>query len=178
MNGILEELVRRSGFALEAEDRLIMGSATMKGQHGGLLRINNEHYYQGVVWRALLSRWLVKVEVDRHDLVIYDDAEPKTYVTAVEMKRWMSVEGNREISGIKEDVGKLRRATVRNGYLLVFSANPLDRPELTEENMVLLQKDVFGADPPLETQSYAFRTFDEKRRDREFWIIGWRVTGR
>jgi hypothetical protein len=96
-------------------------------------------------------------------------------VTAVEMKRWMTGTGNREIPRIKEDVDKLRRARGRNGYLLVFSANP---PELTRKNMVDLEEEVFGPDKPLERQSYSFRTFDEERRDREFWIIGWRITGR
>jgi hypothetical protein len=76
MHPTLAHLIDIAGMSLEAEDRYMLGAVTAnrvayEGESGGILRINNERYYQFIVARALMSSmpYKVKVEVDSHDLL-------------------------------------------------------------------------------------------------------------
>jgi len=175
------KLIEIAGAALEAEDRFFLGAVAANqtaypGGKGGILRINNERYYQFVVARALASSFpfAVAVEVNSHDLVLKDPHNDSNWFAVVEMKRWMSPTGNQEIQGIKRDIEKLRSCNAENGLMLVFSANTKNQ---TDDNLDWLSKQII--DPPIEGQleckSYRFATIHKSGEEVEFWVAGFEV---
>ncbi len=77
MHKELIRLIDIAGAALEAEDRFFLGAISANqtaypGGKGGILRINNERYYQFIIARALASSFpfAAAIEVDSHDLVL------------------------------------------------------------------------------------------------------------
>ena len=63
---ILKDIVQIGGRALQEEDEYISYAvANHSGEHGGLLRVELERYYQFVVWRSLLTRYSSKIELPR-----------------------------------------------------------------------------------------------------------------
>ena len=96
MNADLNILVKTAGLALELEDRYLLGSVAANrqaypGENGGILRLNNERYYQFIVARSLVSSYpfAAEIEVDFHDLVLRYPGDSKIFA-AIEMKRWMT----------------------------------------------------------------------------------------
>jgi hypothetical protein len=86
------DFISRVGAALEAEDRLILGSSILRHdvKKGGILRLNHERYYQSISWRAMLSRWNAAIEYhSRYDLVLFDADKPETLYAVFELKRGM-----------------------------------------------------------------------------------------
>jgi hypothetical protein len=111
-----KDFMFRIGAALEAEDRLILGSGTVRNEakKGGILRLNNERYYQSILWRAMLSRWSAAVEYrSRYDLVLFNADDPETLYALFELKRWMGEKGEQELPGIAADIRKLRGGGLR-----------------------------------------------------------------
>lgn len=95
-----------------------------KNKSGGLLRINNERYYQFIIAKGLIAEYEYPIEIEKntYDLVVLDG---NRYKTVVEMKRWMSSTGKSEIDGIKVDINnKLLPSDSERALMLIFSANP------------------------------------------------------
>ena len=132
MNADLNILVKTAGLALELEDRYLLGSVAANrqaypGENGGILRLNNERYYQFIVARSLVSSYpfAAEIEVDFHDLVLRYPGDSKIFA-AIEMKRWMTSNGYEELESIKRDVvEKLAIANSEKSFLIVFFANPV-----------------------------------------------------
>jgi hypothetical protein len=177
MHPTLKQLINTAGMALEAEDRYMLGAVTANriaypGESGGILRINNERYYQFIVARALMSSipYKVSVEVDSHDLLLEVPGTNKRFAI-VEMKRWMSEKGEREIPGIRRDLfEKLPAAKAALKLMLLFSANPLGQmPQqiawLSERLNVSTERWV----------TYCFTTVDPTGSPVEYWAAGYQV---
>ena len=178
MHEELKRLIGISGAALEAEDRFFLGAvsanqAAYPGGKGGILRINNERYYQFIVARSLASSYPfpVAVEVDSHDLVLSKPQNKSDWFAVVEMKRWMSNNGEQEIPGILRDIEKLRSCKAENGLMMIFSANPKDA---TNEQLKWLTKrlDLSNIQDGPVWESYKFSTLNDKGEDVEFWVAG------
>jgi predicted AAA+ superfamily ATPase len=177
MHPTLERLIQTAGMALEAEDRYMLGAVTANqiaydGESGGILRINNERYYQFIVARALMSSmpYKVKVEVDTHDLLL---EAPKTgeRIAVIEMKRWMSSTGEKEISGIRRDLfEKLPSAKAELKLMLIFSANP---PNQMQKQISWLSEKL---DIPTDKwKTHSFATVNEAGLPFEYWTAGYQV---
>lgn len=177
MNDILKNLVSISALALEAEDRYILGAVTANkaaysGESGGILRINNERYYQFIVARALMSSmpYRVQIEVDTHDLVL-EEPETGERIAVIEMKRWMSPTGQPEIRGIVHDMReKLPNSAGKSKIMLIFSANPIgsmrDQLEWLSTRLDIDAK---------EWVSHAFPTVSKCGESVEYWVAGYQV---
>ncbi|MGJ0452789.1 MAG: hypothetical protein ACR65T_06100 [Methylocystis sp.] len=133
MHDELKRLLKIAGAALEAEDQFLRKAVASNpvayhNEKAGILRFNNEHYYQFVVARALVSslRLAASIEVTSNDLVLKDPNNLNRFAV-VEMKRWMSPTHERELAHIHYDVGRLRSASdAEHAFMLVFSANSDD----------------------------------------------------
>ena len=168
----LSELIKIAGAALEQEDRYILGCSKATGKHGGIMRFENERYYQFLTLRGLCSR--CDAEIERalepnqflHDLVMSEDGLP--YAVA-EMKCWLAGSGEPELPSIRKDVHKLSNAKCEAAYMIIFSANPTG----TAENVDWLK----GKIPELGSKHelYAFPTFDREDQEREFWVAGFQI---
>ena len=191
MQEAFRQLIGISAQALEMEDRFLLGAVAANRKAypdrnggaggvraaGGILRINNERYYQFVIARALVSSFPYEVvlERDTHDLVILDNKDKTKWFAAVEMKRWMSNSGESEIPGIRYDIeNKLTPVKVSgkasNALMLVFSANEEGK---TEENIDWL------ADR-LSTQKSnwvvcQFPTISPEGKPVDFWVAGYEI---
>ena len=66
---VLKEVVALGGLALQAEDRLVR-AVYHKGEQGGLVRMQNERYYQFIVWRAIPPKWHADLERRSHDIIL------------------------------------------------------------------------------------------------------------
>ena len=84
MHDELKQLLKIAGAALEAEDRFLRKAAASNpaayhNEKAGILRFNNEHYYQFVVARALVSslRLAASIEVTSNDLALKDPKQPR-----------------------------------------------------------------------------------------------------
>ncbi len=173
----LSKLVEIAGPALEAEDRYLLGSisanrAAYPDGNGGLLRVNNERYYQFIVARALMSSFPFAVvpELNRHDLVLKYPGSNSNWFAAVEMKRWMSGAGESEIPGMIEDLKKLRSCGAESALMLVFSANKAGK---TNENLAWLSARLDIDASSWET--YSFPTFNTEGESVDFWVAGFKV---
>ena len=179
---VLSGVVALGGKGLEAEDRVIRGYVAARGESGGILRRQDERYYQHVVWRSVLARWNALLERNplgagkQIDLEVMNDGTPHYF----EMECWLSKSGKRELKGIRTDVEMVGRRP--NGYMLVFSANP---PGTTKENLAWLESqhrnpgEAQSAGPGLREDSreiHMFLTQDAKGDEVEFWIAGWAIT--
>jgi len=169
--GLLRDFVIRAGTALEAEDRLIIGAGRVRGETGGILRLDNERYYQFIVWRSILPRWGAAVEQNAHDLVIFDDHNRNKYYAIFEIKRWMSGSGRKEILGMKKDIKKLQQCDASNAFLVIFSANERN-DRITQIDW--LENKLFQEMRP-EREEYCFNTINEDAKEVEFWVGAWQI---
>jgi len=137
----LKRLVDVCGHALEAEDRFIAGCvATNREMYKddlplGILRFNNERYYQFVCLRGMMSGMPYAADVERgtYDIVLYEPGtgDSRSFAAVGEIKRWMGASGEAEIPAIQEDMEKLRRGTCP-GFQVIITAS---RRGKTEENL-------------------------------------------
>lgn len=169
-------MIATAGVALETEDRYLLGCVAAnkdvyEGDPGGLLRINNERYYQFIVARSLMSSsaYRVRVEVDTHDLVL-EPAKTGMRSAIIEMKRWMSGSGETELPGISADVQKLRRAVAQVKIMLIFSANPKGQ---MQKQLGWLTSRVGLSEAVWKT--YCFTTINRQGEMCDFWIAGCEV---
>ena len=179
MHDELKRLLKIAGAALEAEDQFLRKAVASNpvayhNEKAGILRFNNEHYYQFVVARALVSslRLAASIEVTSNDLVLKDPNNLNRFAV-VEMKRWMSPTHERELAHIHYDVGRLRSASdAEHAFMLVFSANSDDT---TETHIGWLADELkYPAIKDLEAR-HCFRTFDMNGDEVEFWVTGWEI---
>ena len=163
----IEGFTLRAGLGLEAEDRLLLGSHMVRGQHGGLFRLFNERYFQFIVWRALTPKWDVKVEHDYHDLVVFDSQ--RNYAAVFEMKPWKSADGKTEIPGIIRDVDKLVKRSSPVKGMIIFSANARG---CFSANVNWLEEQIPSLEASKRT-SFVFDTLNDKGCEIEFWLGIW-----
>lgn len=159
----LQELVNIAGYALETEDRFIAGCVAMHPElyqntdPAGILRFNNERYYQFLIARSLMSGFPYRVELERdtYDIALYasSDAGPKDFAAVGEIKRWMSSTGEPEIPAIRQDIEKLKLCRCPK-FLLIITASPLGK---TQENIEFLAEKL-AIEPSCQTDPYVFRT--------------------
>jgi hypothetical protein len=171
-NDFLKDFTIRAGAALEAEDRLIIGSGHIRGEVGGILRLNNERYYQFILWKAVLSSWNAKVEEQSHDLVIFDPSNSDKALAIFEMKKWMSPNGLPELSGILHDIKRLNACDAPNAALIIFSAN--NRGEM-DKQLEWFEEHVFAGIPKPQRETYCFPTVSPHTPAAEFWIAVWPI---
>ena len=173
-NDFLKSLTIRAGAALEAEDRLIMGSGHIRGEAGGILRLSNERYYQFLLWKAVLASWNAKVEEHSYDLVIFDPSESTKHLAIFEMKRWMGAKGNepRDVNVINEDIERLQKCEAPNSALIIFSANPRG---MRDENLAFFESLFFGGVAQPQRESYCFPTMNVSADEVEFWVAFWPI---
>jgi hypothetical protein len=177
-----KHLIQIAGTALEAEDRYIREAIAANpiaypNGRDGILRINNERYYQFIVARALVSSFpfAVTVEVGSHDLVLRYPHSPEKWFAVVEMKRWMSVEGEQEISAILRDINeKLRPAAADHALMVLFSANPRGTTK-TQLGWLTNRLNIAATVDPDVWECYSFPTLDSQGKDVEFWVAGYEV---
>ncbi|HVB17790.1 MAG TPA: hypothetical protein VNF04_14735 [Stellaceae bacterium] len=163
---ILREVVTLGGLALELEDCLVRTAVYNRGKHGGLVRNQNERYYQFVVWRAVLARWDAVTEktTEGWDLKVIVNDQNHYF----EMKNWKNGQESRQFRNMQKDVDKLYN--VENGYILIISDNPRGQ---TDANLDYLSKHLVGLGK--DSQEYRFCTYAESGDRHEFWIAGWTV---
>jgi hypothetical protein len=129
--------------------------------------MQNERYYQLIVWRAILPKWHADLERRSHDMILQVAGADHIF----EMKNWRGkkgLTGSHGLPGIQAAIDKLQQ--ISNAYLLVFSDNP---PELTVENIESLKRSLRGVEWP--QIDYRFGTHDTSGKPHEFWIAGWTI---
>jgi hypothetical protein len=163
----LADVVELGGLALQAEDCLVKAAVRHRGEHGGLVRMENERYHQFIIWRAVLPLWHAELERDDNsDLVLRSENE----VHYFELKNWRGRYGETQVRQMQNDVDrKLRRRA--NGYLVVTSMNP---ESSTKTAVEYLTSTLTG----LQTGTWLHYQFPTEGRDGApimFWIAGWPV---
>jgi len=179
-NQDLQELVECAGRALKSEERYLTACALAHGWvHGWVgIRANvNEHYLQSVIWRALMSSFPWRPEVEsagRHDLAFYD-GESSKLVAIAELKGWWSRDGKSEIPGMLKNISDLATKNVP-GVMLIVTQHA--KGEKAKENLKVLANEL-GVDQD-KFVTYAFDTYPVPDDDRpqEFAVIGFLVPGK
>ena len=177
----LIRLIEIAGAALEAEDRFFLGAVSANqtaypDEKGGILRINNERYYQFIVARALASSfpYAAAIEVESHDLVLKYPNSDSNWFAVVEMKRWMSENGEQEIPGILRDIDKLRTSKADNALMLVFSATPKNTTD-TQLGWLSKRLGISQNEDCSAWKIYKFPTLNVSGVEVEFWVAGFQV---
>lgn len=184
MHGELQQLIQIAGAALKAEDRLILSGIAANPTaypdcNGGILRFDNERYYQFVIARALITstfRLAVTVETKYYDLVLHDSKNAAKHFAAIEMKRWPSENGVSEIKKIKKDMDKLRSCGAEHALMLIFSAQPKNAKD-SKDHLEWLSEQL-GVTAAADCSAgviYPFDTRDKQGRASEFWVAGLEV---
>ena len=186
MHKDLKRFIEIAGLALEKEDRQFRSDikANQTGypqQKGGILRIQNERYYQFIIVRALTSSYPydAKVELNSHDLVLRHPDPPHYWFTVVEMKKWMTPQGQEEIPGIVDDINTLHSVSADHALLLIISVNPrgdikINLPDLTDK----INNHPSSAKIKLNYkywEKHLFATENKKGDKVEFWVAGYEV---
>ena len=150
--------------------------------HCGLLRFNNEWYYQFAIARGLFGAYPFVVEVergkDRFDLTLAMPRNGTPLFAALEMKRWMSVGGEgKELKGILGDLSKLdkkAKGKASHGLMIIFSANETTAQIKDSKNWLEneIRKALF---PVVSTAPYLFPTYNNQGTPVYFWIAGYEV---
>lgn len=173
----LQTLTDIAGKALEAEDKYLISEMAKNPTayhtcHGGILRFNNERYYQFIVARAFLSAYpyIVNVEFDYRDLILKYPDNPNKWFTYIEMKRWMSSTGEPEIYPICTDLTKLSESKADHNLMMIFSANGRGDAKkqldwlIGELNNNNLNLSMIWSAPK------TFETFNMLGQEAEFWV--------
>jgi hypothetical protein len=109
----LGDIVTLGGLALQAEDCAIRAALHHRGEHGGLVHMENERYHQFIVWRAILPIWHAVLEREEGTDIIISKDGIKHYF---ELKNWRGATGDDQLGSIRRDVRKLQPR--ENGYCL------------------------------------------------------------
>jgi hypothetical protein len=172
----IKEFIECAGTALKEEDRSLVESGRRHGRPGGLLRAQQEKFYQYIVWKAACEKWPAEVEKDSHDLVFLDPTDGTKYLCVCEMKNWFSESGLKELPHIDRDVRiKLNQSICPDSVFLLFSAN--DRGHM-DKQLQFFQQRVF-ADPSFQPtpETFCFETINPYNPPvlGEFWIACWPI---
>jgi hypothetical protein len=162
-----------AGEALEREDKFIMEAGRARGESGGLLRSQQEKFYQFIVWKAVYSKWRAEVEKDSHDLVLLDPTDVKKYLCIFEMKNWLSASGLRERPHINRDIQvKLTQCISSDSAFILFSAN---NRGAAEEQLKFFERHAFPEIPNPRRKIHCFPTLHPDATEAEFWIAVWPI---
>jgi|GEM_PF-2339079 len=172
---------------LQTEDEYLRGAVAAnpgtypsngKGNLSGLLRFNNERYYQYVVGKGLLRSYPYIVGLEKgkemFDLTLKGPGQVNGFYAAVEMKRYMTPAGKVEPPEIQRDIQELLNAKARleNAMILIFSAN-LRQISIIEKNLKDLAKEL---NTDRDNWEYRFfPTFSNEGESVYFWIAGYEV---
>ncbi len=175
MHESLKKIVTIAARFLKKEDDAILNSIknnqiAYKNKSGGLLRINNERYYQFIIAKGLIAEYEYPIEIEKntYDLVVLDG---NRYKTVVEMKRWMSSTGKSEIDGIKVDINnKLLPSDSERALMLIFSANPSSIS--IQENVSWLSEKLNIKYDSNKWHVESFDTLSANGESTVFWIAG------
>lgn len=180
MEHYLRKIVEIATEALSEEDKYLLDALKQNkvaypSESGGLLCIDNERYYQFIIFRKLIMQYEfpVSIEKDRHDLVVYDKKTRKKYKAVSEMKRWMSAKGEKEILEIQSDLKKLLESNAQNSLMLIFSANP--RKQSARDNLKWLAERLSIAFTEESWFWLEFPTKSKKHEEITFWVAGYQV---
>ncbi|ABA57640.1 hypothetical protein Noc_1136 [Nitrosococcus oceani ATCC 19707] len=182
MNSELKRLIKIAGTALEAEDRFLREAIAKNrtaypSEKCGILRNNNERYYQFIIWRALVSSFpfTARIEIQSHDLVLNYPDDASKWFAVIEMKRWMSSTGEVEIPGIIRDINdKLRPSHAKNTLMLIFSAGPSGTIN-TEFGWLSKRLGISQVEDCSAWENYYFPTVNRVGEDVDFWLAGYQV---
>ncbi len=180
MDKALKRIVDIATESLKQEDETIQrfiaaNNQAYSGQCGGILRINNERYYQFIVARGLIKAYPkpIALEKSHYDLVVLNPSDPG-YDTVVEMKRWMSATGDPEIPGIRIDIeNNLASAQANKALMLIYSAHPKEAATV-EENLDYLCKKL-GISSVSQWYWQSFDTIATTEKEALFWVAGYQV---
>jgi hypothetical protein len=81
----LGDIATLGGLALQAEDCAIRAALHHRGEHGGLVHMENERYHQCIIWRAILPIWHAVLEREESTDIIISKDGIKHYF---ELKNW------------------------------------------------------------------------------------------
>ena len=166
MRSVLQEVVTLGGLALQREDCAIRAAVHSRGEHGGLVHIQNERHHQFTIWKATLPVWHVDLEKhDNTDLTIACEDGQHYF----EMKNWTDETGLQQLPMIQKDIYKLQCRDLR--YIIITSVSSVGK---TDEDISFLQSKVVGLNEN-ERHEFRFGTLGFKGEPLEFWIAGWPV---
>lgn len=179
-NEDVKRLVECAGRALEFEDRYLTGCAYANGWANGPvgIRINsNEHYYQSIIWRALMSSFPWRPQTEResrvgphdnhkYDLVFYR-GESDEQVAFAELKGWWVDSPE----NMRTDIDRLAKLQ-QPGVMLILTSH---RRNMHDENLRKLAEEL-----GVEQNDFVPYRFDTPRwpgeqEDAEFIVIGFLV---
>jgi hypothetical protein len=163
----LGDIVTLGGLALQFEDCAIRAALHHRGEHGGLVHMENERYHQFIIWRAILPIWHAVLERENGTDIIISKDGIKHYF---ELKNWRGEHGNDQLPSMRKDIGRLQPR--QNGYLLITSCNPFGQ---TDGNIKYLFDRVDGLEDSSK-KVFQFRIVDHKGSAFEYWIAGWSVS--
>ncbi|MEM2145954.1 MAG: hypothetical protein QW279_11380 [Candidatus Jordarchaeaceae archaeon] len=176
---ILLQILESVKSGLQLEDTILIGCAYLKSKNlqsavkGGLLRYKNERYLQYIIAKAIdvETSWIVNTEVEHHDveLVNYLDSFPRHIF--IEIKKWLSSEGEEELPDIIEDLKKL--ASKRNSETMVMQiVLTVQAKQEHDENLNFLLAQL-GLDKKRNLIGYlAFPSVSSYHKNTEFALIG------
>lgn len=179
MAPILEKIIELTLNALKEEDLYLREALNQNSAYStdrnGLLKINNERYYQFVIARYLFKYLNRKIGLESNyiDIVVFDEVDDTKYDVIIEMKRWMSSTGISEIGGITTDFVKLEKEDARLRLMLIFSSNP--KSVSINENLIYLSEKIGRNIDPSKWEYASFDTVGINGNENVFWVAGYEV---
>ena len=169
----LKEFVACAGAALKAEDQAIIDAGHAQGQFGGLLRTQQEKFYQYIIWKAVIAKWPFEVEKNYHDLIKVDPLDHKKYECTFEIKKWLNPGPPNNKQQIENDViNKLRSCKAENSAFILISAN--NRGFMHQQIRLFVDALLPGTLSHCPETS-CFTTTNPEREEVEFWIAVWPI---
>jgi hypothetical protein len=160
------DIVTLGGLALQAEDCAIRAALHHRAEHDGLVHMENERYYQFIIWRAVLPIWHAVLErEDATDIIVSKDGIKHYF----ELKNWRGKTGNDQFGSIRKDIRRLQPR--ENGHLLITSGNPVGQ---TDKNIEYILDNVDGLGDSSK-RVFKFSTEKHDGSALESWIAGWPV---
>ncbi|MCA7117841.1 MAG: hypothetical protein LGL72_00075 [Acidibrevibacterium sp.] len=176
----LKDFVYRAGAGLEQEDRNIIGSSLIHNQRGGLLRVQQERFWQYIIWKSVYSNWEIEVEkvFGDHQYDFAKIAQPGgNYDCFFELKKWLSEYGEAEIQGICDDIVRLNLENLNNSVLILLANNR--RGDMNRQILWLVNRvnEICGFTlDEVRRESFCFNTISPNDHEHhEFWISAWPI---
>lgn len=186
----LEQIVRLAGKEIEREDRYIAGCFVRNPAYSiqnnkyfpGILRQDDEKFYQRLTARALLASFPLRVELEEQaepgnnehfDLVLYSN-EARGQVAVAELKRCThSGDIENDAKPVRDDISKLKRLApvACSQFMMLFTLNPHDAQGTTDSWLQALIKRVpIPSDVGL--TRYIFTTEGHWQKGPHSWEFG------
>jgi hypothetical protein len=165
MSQLVSQLLSIGGRSLEREEDWLRSDAARKGQHGGVITIDDICFCQYVFVRAILPEYRSTLEFTREgrrvaELAVAYERKHHFFI----LDHWK----DEPVLPLQDHVDRLARQKPE-AYLLVFSANPYGE---TEGKMRLVDG-LAGVGERVAVHRFPAQT--EKGEDTEFWVGAWRV---